>query len=160
MPPGAAAAAAAAAPGWPTSCGTARAALGAAGVKAAVGVRGAFCDTADGPGCGGSGSTGSAEAMAPAKTKTPTVAAATLVAGVLQRRAISFIDVGPSTGGARHALGSGADCIQGEGGVTRAGTHLEPSSDRPVTEPRPTRGRLRPNCPLAGDVLPARGRPA
>ena len=45
---------------------------------------------------------------------------------------------------------SGADCIQGEARVTRAGTHLEPSSDRPVTEPRPSRGRLRPNCPLAG----------
>ena len=121
--------------------GTVRAVLGTAGVSAVLGVA-AACVTTDGPGCGGSGCAGWAEAVAPANMKTPTVAAATLVAGVLQRRAFSFIAGGPFMSRSS-TIWSGADCIHGEATVTRPGMDLQPCSDRPVMQPRPTRGRRR-----------------
>ena len=83
MPPGAAVAGATA--GWPSICGAA--ALGAAAT---------VCVAVAGVGSCGCGNTGSAEAVVPARPTTATTLAAAPPARSRQRRAISFIDGGPS----------------------------------------------------------------
>src|SRR3954469_16052759 len=99
LPPGSAAAGVTT--GWPRACGATAAALGAT-------VTG--CATVAGTGSGGCGSTGSAEPGAPAKPPTAATPAAAVPARIRQRRAISFIDVGPfqADRGSSHP-GSGAD---------------------------------------------------
>src|SRR6185369_14098315 len=84
IPPGATVAGATA--GCPSICGA-----------AALGATVTVCVTVAGIGSGGCGSTGSAEAVDPAKPTTAATLAAAPPARSRQRRAISFIDVGPSS---------------------------------------------------------------
>ena len=119
-------------PGWPRACGVAAASGGTATV----------CVTVAGMGSGGCGSTGSADAVAPAKPTTAAMPAAAPPARTRQRRAISFIDGGPSSAvrGSSH-LRQAPTVSAREVLATRAGTDLESTSDRSATEPIPTRGR-------------------
>src|SRR3954465_3827883 len=112
-------------------------------MAAAFGATVTVCVTVAGAGSGGCGKMGSADAVVvPAIPITPAAAAATPPARTRQRRAFSIIDSDllSVARGSSHPR-SGADCIDRGELVTRAGTHLGPSSDRAVMEPRPSRGR-------------------